>query len=110
MKQKKSMLSVIRNYLTGNKALLIVIVLVIVLSAMTDTFMTKTNILNVLRQVCVSAVLSFGFTMILGAGLIDLSVGSILGLSGLLLGYLSVNLNLNVWVSVLLTIAFGALL
>ena len=54
------------------------------LALLSPTFLTPSNILNVLRQISVNALLAFGMTtVILGAG-IDLSVGSVLALCGAL--------------------------
>lgn len=48
--------------------------------------------------------------MILAEGEIDLSVGSILGLSGMVLGLLTTKLGMNVWLAMLLSLLCGALL
>lgn len=109
MKQikKKNTLS---DFLLGNKALVIVAIVAVLLSFATDKFFTTKNLLSVLRQVCVSSILAFGFTMILAEGEIDLSVGSILGLSGMVLGLLTTKLGMNVWLAMLLSLLCGALL
>jgi len=52
------------------------------LSLATDSFFTQENGLNVLRQIAVNLCLSIGMTMIILSGGIDLSVGSVLALSG----------------------------
>ena len=109
MKEKKKE-NLVSKFLSGNKALVIIIIVAIILSLTTKTFFTSRNLLNLLRQVCVSAILAFGFTMILAEGEIDLSVGSILGLSGMVLGLLTVNLHMNIWLAMLLTILVGAAL
>ncbi len=87
---KRNALSVARieSLLLNNKALLITIVLGAILSFSTPVFLTQTNILNVLRQVCVSTIVAVGFSLLLGSGNIDLSVGSILGLVGIIMGEL----------------------
>ena len=48
------------------------------------TFLTKTNIFNVLRQNAPNLLLSCGMTMVIILGGIDLSVGSIIAMSGVL--------------------------
>ncbi|MCC8024514.1 MAG: ABC transporter permease [Clostridium sp.] len=52
------------------------------LSITTDSFLDSGNLLTVLRQVCINATLAFGMTYVLIIGSIDLSVGSVLALSG----------------------------
>ncbi|MFS8514568.1 MAG: ribose ABC transporter permease, partial [Planifilum fulgidum] len=59
-------------------------VIVIVLSFISEDFLTVTNIFNVLRQISINALLAFGMTFVILTGGIDLSVGSILALSGAL--------------------------
>jgi ribose transport system permease protein len=56
--------------------------MVIALALMTDKFLTVDNSLNVLRQICANLCLSIGMTIIILSGGIDLSVGSMLALSG----------------------------
>ncbi|MFD1425859.1 ribose transport system permease protein [Kroppenstedtia sanguinis] len=57
-------------------------VIVVVLSLISQDFLTMTNIFNVLRQISINALLAFGMTFVILTGGIDLSVGSILALSG----------------------------
>jgi len=57
-------------------------VMIVGLSLATDSFLTVENALNVLRQISINLCLSIGMTMIILAGGIDLSVGSVLALSG----------------------------
>lgn len=58
----------------------------IILTIMTPSFLTKTNILNVLRQVSMNLYVACGMTMVIILGGIDLSVGSIIALSGVVTG------------------------
>lgn len=57
----------------------------LVLSFLTPAFLTVNNILNVLRQVSVISILAAGETFVILTGGIDLSVGSMLGLCGVML-------------------------
>ena len=56
--------------------------IVIVITALNPSFMTTDNILNILRQVSISALIAFGMTFVILTGGIDLSVGSTLALTG----------------------------
>ncbi|MDQ0338715.1 ribose transport system permease protein [Caldalkalibacillus uzonensis] len=58
------------------------LLLIIVLSILSPNFLTLNNILNVLRQVSINALIAFGMTFVILTGGIDLSVGAILALSG----------------------------
>ncbi|PTX59960.1 ribose ABC transporter membrane protein [Melghirimyces profundicolus] len=57
-------------------------IIVVVLSIISRDFLSFTNIFNVLRQISINALLAFGMTFVILTGGIDLSVGSILALSG----------------------------
>lgn len=91
------------------QALIILVVLVIALAVMTPLFLTGANIINVLRQVCVSAIMAVGFAGLLGSGHMDLSVGSILGITGILIAKLMVGTGLPLWLILLIGLAFGTL-
>lgn len=66
--------------------LLVLIGLCIILSVISrGVFITKANLLNISSQVTVNAVVAVGMTIVLLTGGIDLSVGSVLGFSGMLL-------------------------
>jgi ribose transport system permease protein len=64
------------------QSVLALALMVIALALMTDKFLTVDNSLNVLRQICANLCLSIGMTIIILSGGIDLSVGSMLALSG----------------------------
>ncbi|WP_017728869.1 ABC transporter permease subunit [Halalkalibacterium ligniniphilum] len=55
--------------------------LIIILSILSNDFLTINNLLNVLRQVSINALIAFGMTFVILTGGIDLSVGSILALA-----------------------------
>jgi ribose transport system permease protein len=71
-----------REHLTKLQSLLALVLMAAALSLATDRFLTVENGVNVLRQISVNLCLSIGMTMIIIAGGIDLSVGSVLALSG----------------------------
>ncbi|GEQ33377.1 ribose ABC transporter permease [Marinilactibacillus psychrotolerans] len=64
--------------------LIALIVLVTVVTFLNTNFISPTNLLNLLRQVSVNALIAFGMTFVIITGGIDLSVGSTLALSGAL--------------------------
>lgn len=64
------------------QSLLALLAMAVLLSVLTDTFLTAANGLNILRQISVNLCLSVGLTMIILAGGIDLSVGAVLALAG----------------------------
>ncbi|GGG22959.1 ABC transporter permease [Paenibacillus abyssi] len=56
-------------------------ILLIVLSVSSESFLTVTNLLNILRQASISGIIAIGMTFVIIRGGIDLSVGSILAFS-----------------------------
>ena len=64
------------------------IVLSVVLWALTPHFFTVANMLNVAQQTSINAIVAVGMTYVIVSGGIDLSVGSIVALSGVVLGVL----------------------
>lgn len=82
--------------------------LVILFSFLSPHFLNTNNILTILSQVSIIAIMAFGMTFVLMIGEIDLSVGSIAALSGLILG-LSLTWGLGGPVSVVIALLAGAL-
>lgn len=73
--------------------LLGLIILIIIVTVLNPSFMEPLNILNLLRQVAINALIAFGMTFVILTGGIDLSVGSILALSSAF----TANLMLSGW-------------
>ena len=92
------------------------IILCVALSLLSDAFLKTNNILNILSQVAVISVVAAGATFVILTGGIDLSVGSILGLSSVLAagvfrqtGDVSLAMASCVLVGILLGLANGVL-
>ena len=64
------------------------VLLCAVLWALTPHFLTVSNLLNVVQQTSINAIVAAGMTFVIISGGIDLSVGSIVALSGVALGAL----------------------
>ena len=56
------------------------IVMAVVFSLITDTFLTQANLLNILRQIAPLMIVAVAMTFVITTAGIDLSVGSVLGL------------------------------
>ena len=56
------------------------IVMVVVFSLITDTFLTQANLLNILRQIAPLMIVAVAMTFVITTAGIDLSVGSVLAL------------------------------
>ena len=79
-------------------------------SATQNDFFTSANVQNLLTSVSILWVVSMGMTFVVLTGGIDLSVGSLLALSGIILSKLLSGVGLPSWPALLLTIAAGALI
>ncbi|MDI3548566.1 MAG: ribose transport system permease protein [Halanaerobiales bacterium] len=84
LKKQKNILGEKLNLdvLRGLSSFIGLIVLCVLLAIISPVFLTVTNILNILVQVAVISVIAAGATFVILTGGIDLSVGSILGLCG----------------------------
>lgn len=71
----------VSNWLYKLGPVMALLVLVIVISIFNPSFLQVSNILNLLRQVSINALIAFGMTFVIITGGIDLSVGSVLALS-----------------------------
>ena len=76
---KKNILHIDRSIL---RPLIALVVMVLTMSLLSESFATSDNLFNVMRQVSVNLCISVGMTLVILTGGIDLSVGSILALSG----------------------------
>ncbi len=80
--------------------------LCVVLWAATPHFLTVSNLLNVLEQTALNAVVAVGMTFVIISGGIDLSVGSVLALAGICLA-LALEAGVPAPVAIALALAVG---
>jgi len=80
--QPKSGVHTFAERLARLQSLVALALMVLALSLLSDKFLTVDNTLNVLRQISINLCLSIGMTLVILAGGIDLSVGSVLALAG----------------------------
>jgi ribose transport system permease protein len=85
------------------------VALVIVLSTLSDRFLTTSNIINVLRQISINAIIAAGMTVVIIGRGIDLSVGSLLALTGVVGAGLAVG-GLPAGFAILAALALGTAL
>ncbi len=90
-------------------ALLGLVVLILVMSLATPRFATLQNILNIIDQGTVLGILALGATAVIITGGIDLSVGSVLALCTMVLGYLSHDGGWPLWAAMVASVVVGAL-
>lgn len=73
-----------RSLLLNTGFALAFVVLVAVASATSESFLTESNLTNLLRQMVTTGLLALGMLIVILTGGIDLSVGSIVGFAGIM--------------------------
>ncbi len=99
------------RWLTVQEAVLvgILILVVVALSFRSDRFLTPANLLNQTRFLCEVALLTVPMTFIIILGGIDLSVGSMMALSAVLLGFSWQSFGFPLWAAVCVALCGGTL-
>jgi len=80
----------------------------VILSLSSNVFATQQNLFNVTRHFAFVAIIALGMTAAIITGGIDLSVGSVLALSGMVIG-MSMNTGTPVWLAVPLALGVSLL-
>jgi ribose transport system permease protein len=88
--------------------LIILILLIITSSFISDAFFTSRNVTNLLRQISGIGIVSLGMLLVILTGGIDLSVGSIVAFAGVLSAYFLLSMPFPV--AIVLTILSGVLI
>jgi erythritol transport system permease protein len=107
----------LRGLLIQLRAFIALIILVVFFAAISEPFTKESNQIILAKQVAINAILGLGMTFVILTGGIDLSVGSIVGLTGMIAGGL-INEGLvleplnrvvyfNVWIVGFLAILVG---
>nr|WP_205834940.1 ABC transporter permease [Microbacterium sp. CFH 90308] len=98
-----------------NLGLVLALLVLVVVGAVTapDTFTSVSNILTILRQASIIGVISIGMTLVIIAGGIDLSVGSVMGLASVVAALAAIQdladqLHWIVMVVIALAVGIGA--
>lgn len=103
-----------RGLLADRFRLLIVllIVVVIVMSQVSEFFLTGSNLVSMTRFSVVIGFLAIGQALVIlgGGGGIDLSVGSTLSLSAIVMGYLCDSGGIDPWIAAVIALGCGAIL
>ena len=96
------------EFAKGNIGVLLgIIIICVVMSIITTSFASSTNAFNVLRQVSINAMLAMGMTFVILTAGIDLSVGPVSAVSGMLAVVLIVVFGYPVWIAILAALLTG---
>ncbi len=99
----------IKNVVSKYQSLIGLIVFSIIISFLSNRFLTLGNASNVLRQSSINAILSVGMTFVILTGGIDLSVGSIFAFSGAITAFL-VSIGQNFFLSIIAGLVVGTVI
>ena len=99
----------VKQLITDNIVIVVLVLLVIGFSIGNSTFITPANIINLLGQMCLNAILASGLTYVIILGGIDISVGSSMAITGILAAQvtLAVGGNVSVPVAILIQVVVG---
>ncbi len=97
-----------REFLSRSGPLWGLLILCIVMTILSPYFLTFNNLFNVGTQIAVIAILALGQTFVIVSGGIDLSVGSVLGLAGIVFGWATAVANLPLPLALALGVGAGA--
>lgn len=103
-----------KTFIRENMGILIgLIVLCIIISIVNSNFLTSNNLMNVLRQTSTNLYLALAMTMIIIIGGIDLSVGSVMAVTGVAttmsIAVLDIPVLLAILIGLLVGVLFGAI-
>ena len=109
----------IGGVLIEGRAFIALIAIIIIFSLLSDSYLTMSNFVSMTKHVAMNAILAIGMlTVILNAG-IDLSVGSTMGMSGMIAGWLLQGVHIDtlgvvlypqLWLVILISCGVGALI
>ena len=88
---------------------LVLLLVCIIMSVSAESFLTKSNILNVMRQTSYTTVVAFAMTLLFIGGMTDLSPGAVMAFTGIFAANLMGNLGVAMPVAILATLLLGAL-
>lgn len=100
--RKKKLINQINIY----RSVLILIVICIFASILSSSFLSVSNLFNVVKQITVAGIVGCGMTFVILTGGIDLSVGSIVGLAGAIAAGILVSTE-NVFLAILAALGIG---
>lgn len=109
MSAPNKLLGSTKAYLKRNTGILVGLLgICVVISLNSKSFLSQDNIMNVLRQISTNMYLASAMTMVLIAGGIDLSVGSVIALVGVISGTL-VTMGLPIPLVIIICLVIGGI-
>jgi erythritol transport system permease protein len=110
----------VQQFLLRGRAFIALILVLIVFTSLSPEFLSTNNLVLMSKHVAINAIIAIGMTFVILTGGIDLSVGSVVGVTGMIAGGL-INQGINLpqlgiiiyphtWMIIAISLAVGALL
>ena len=109
IKEKTSFGQKLNKFTDAMGVWLVVLLFFIILSLATDNFLTYANLTNVVRQICVNALVALGASYVILGGEIDLSTSNMCAFAGCGAALL-MRAGVNMWLAMLIMLVIGALI
>lgn len=115
MNEQNNFFDKFKNFVKDQTLIFILIALCIIVYAVSPVFLTPRNLINVLIQISINALIATGMTFVIISGGIDLSVGSVAALCGIvvtavILPYPNISVAMGMLVIVVLSVIVGLLI
>ena len=100
-----------KSFIKTNAIWLVFIVEVIFFAIFSKgTFVSGSNMVNIMRQVSYYGIASVGMTFVILIAGIDLSIGSIITLVNMICAFMMVNMGWNMWIAILVSLIVAVLI
>lgn len=111
MKKKNNVLNAVKKFFTDNQSALIAMLILIVFCAVnpvtSESFLQFKNASNIFRQISPNVITACGMTLVIILGGIDLSVGSVIAISGCLAAGMVISNAIPVPLAMLIGVLVG---
>lgn len=109
MEKSKTLKDRLTSLIFGDYMILLpALILVVIWTIVAPNFMTYSNWMNLLRQVSLIAILAAGMFFPMLTGAIDLGLGSVVGITGIVFAKLLVDYQVNTLLAAIVTVLLGA--
>ncbi|WP_315070518.1 ABC transporter permease [uncultured Microbacterium sp.] len=99
----------VKRFIGDYGIILFFVIILAVLAFTAPNFLTLTNLVNVIRQSSIIGIIALGMTFIMITAGIDLSVGSVVGLAGIIFALLAPASGNAFWIPLLVGVGVGLL-
>ncbi len=107
VERPRRLLTSAKRFMDNYAIIYAILILGVVLSIMSDKFLSLSNIVNVLRQISMTSIIAVGVFFVLVAGSLDISTSAVAALVSILFSSMMVYLNMPPLLAVALSILLG---